>query len=174
MLICSVGCEIPVPKVPTPPPPQPEFTYYSELEDFDVLDNSWCNGTWEKEHPRKTHEQERSTSRRRSAYVRDESDEKALIPSPAISRVHSRERIVELHEDEVSLSSISERERLAELGARHVTFRDTPSMKSAAAWSGSEKDPSPSRKERNGKGAEEDDETGGGWDGAELVEGIGN
>lgn len=43
----------------------------------------------------------------------------------------SRERTVEVFENEV-LSGISERERMAELGARHVAFRSTPSMRSVA------------------------------------------
>ncbi|CZR54240.1 uncharacterized protein PAC_04123 [Phialocephala subalpina] len=91
--------------------------------------------------------------------------DQARIPSPANSRAHSRERVERVYEDEASISSMSERERLAELGARHVTFRDTPSMKSAAAWSGSEKDPSPLRNERK---TNKDRGGGGGWDGAEA------
>lgn len=79
------------------------------------------------------HERSRSTSRSRPArpaYVREATDggmEKALVPSPKRSRSRGREgvRYVEVTESELELA---ERERRAESEARHVSFRETPTM----------------------------------------------
>lgn len=73
----------------------------------------------------------RSTSRSRPArpaYVREATDsgnEKSLIPSPKRSRSRGRESV---RYGEVTATELAERERRAESEARHVSFRDTPSM----------------------------------------------
>jgi hypothetical protein len=75
-------------------------------------------------------ERGRSTSRVRLTDVRGakvNGTEKALISSPR----HSREREDETYVEEVSVSDMTERERIAEGETRHVTFRDTPSIRSA-------------------------------------------
>lgn len=80
------------------------------------------------------------------------------MPSPA----RSRERIVELREDEMSMSSKAERERMAELGARHVTFRSTPSVKSASPWPSGDEE-SPTRKQSGNSSGWDSGGAGGDW-----------
>jgi hypothetical protein len=73
----------------------------------------------------------RSTSRprpARPAYVREATEsgtEKSLIPSPKRSRSRGRESV---RYGEVTASELAEIERRAESEARHVSFRETPSM----------------------------------------------
>lgn len=108
----------------------------------------------------------RSMSRARPAYVRETADvrtEKALIPSP----IRSRERETERYVEEVSVSDMTERERMVEGEVRHVTFRNTPSLKSAqGSWTeGSEDTQWPVETERSGSGWNDGIEkpSGSGW-----------
>jgi hypothetical protein len=93
--------------------------------------------------------------------VRDATDgetEKALIPSPRRSREWETERYVE----EISVSDMTERERIAEGEARHVTFRDTPSVQSAhESWTVTSES-WPVEAERSGSGWNDGFEKGGG------------
>ncbi|KUJ11234.1 uncharacterized protein LY89DRAFT_674570 [Mollisia scopiformis] len=146
--ISRVGNELP--RVPTPPSPlktgsrddhwdnQPPYPTASEFEALQSRDE-WegRRGASESNH-RCPQRRERSFSSPRTGYVREVEEERtgsARMPSPT----RSGERIVELSEDEMD-----ERERMAELGARHVTFRETPSLRSAK-WPQSDEE-SPARK----------------------------
>lgn len=108
----------------------------------------------------------RSTSRARPTYVREATDdgtEKTLIPSPK----RSRERETETYVEEVSVSDMTRREKMAEGETRHVTFRNTPSLKSAqGSWTeGSEDIHWPVEAERSGSGWNDGIErpSGSGW-----------
>jgi hypothetical protein len=83
--------------------------------------------------PQQGRERSRSISTSRSrparpAYVREATDggtEKPPIPSPNRSRSRGRESVRYV---EVTASELAERERRAESEARHVSFRETPTM----------------------------------------------
>jgi hypothetical protein len=83
----------------------------------------------------------RSTSIAHSEHERTRQAEPATTPSPP----RSRERLTVISEGSVADSGMTERERMAELGTRHVTFRDTPSERSAAAWPSHENSPTGER-----------------------------
>ncbi|PVH84310.1 hypothetical protein DL98DRAFT_569259 [Cadophora sp. DSE1049] len=103
-------------------------------------------------------------------YGTDGGSERALVVSPRHSSERNRDSYNDYTEsdlterqhtdrsDEFSVSNMTELERQAEAEARHVTFRDTPSMRSLHDdWGTSEGHSQRSRSEYDGRGG------GGGW-----------
>ena len=97
--------------------------------------------------------------------------ERALVVSPRHSSDRNHDSYYDYSEsdvterqhrdesDDFSVSNMTELERQAEAESRHVTFRDTPSMRSLRdEWGISEGHSQRSRSEHDGRGG------GGGWD----------
>lgn len=138
----------PLPRAPTPPSPlaRPEADHWElRSEHREYLDTEDPNGRVGREDTRagqrsRQSEGTRSTSTTRSGHDRNSRPEPARTPSPSRSR-QDREHLTMISEGSIADSGMTERERMAELGARHVTFRDTPSERSATAWPSFESSP---------------------------------
>ncbi|KAL2070902.1 hypothetical protein VTL71DRAFT_13928 [Oculimacula yallundae] len=130
-----------------------------------------------------------SNSTARPAFVREATDggtEKTLVLSPRLWSARSRDAYDDVSEsdfsepenrddfDDYSISNVSDAEREAEAEGRHVTFRDTPSLRSVRDnWTASENHSQRSRSEydngsregrKGGSDWEEGDRDGGdGW-----------
>ncbi|CAL3966265.1 unnamed protein product [Diplocarpon coronariae] len=139
-----------LPRVPTPPSPrshskvdewqdQPPYPPSSGSEAARRRRNARDRKILHMPHVQIPGNHLRKSSKSRIAYIRDESDDPALVlsPKPSIERDHVRydrymdsnftEILGPTRYSEVSVSNLTELERQAEAESRHVTFWNTPS-----------------------------------------------
>lgn len=151
----------PLPRAPTPPTP---VAHDPDVDDWDARSEHREHSSSEDQRHgvgrkdaraaqgSRQSQRARSTSTTRSGHNGNRRAEPFQTPSPPRSRDARGHPTVTSEGSAISGMTERERtaERMAELGARHVTFRDTPSERSATAWPSFESSPTKHEKFEEG------------------------